>query len=170
MELRFTTPELDRLDLAATEVLLACLLSDEHPPHGVAGLVDWRLSGRVSRLIASGFATGAVGEVVLVPGRPKLTFDKVLLFGIGPRGQFTEHVFRVVVERMLGTLADLRIRNAVAQLPGRHTDCIAPERAADILLETAGGSQEHDVWTLTEPVEAQRSITHHMVQERRRRR
>jgi hypothetical protein len=170
VELRFTTPELGRLDLAATEVLLACLVTDERPPHGVVGLVDWRLSGRVSRLIASGFATGAVGEVVLIPGRPKLTFDKVLLFGIGPRGQFTEHVFRSVVERMLSTLENLRIRNAVAQLPGRHTDRIAPERAADILLETAGGSQEHDVWTLTEPVEAQRSITQHMVQERRRRR
>jgi hypothetical protein len=132
--------------------------------------VDWRLSGRISRLIASGFATGAVGEVVLVPGRPKLTFDKVLLFGIGPRGQFTDHVFRTVVERMLNTLENLRIRNAVAQLPGRHIDAIAPERAADILLETAGGSQEHDVWTLAEPAEAQRSITQHMVQERRRRR
>ncbi|MBN1610013.1 MAG: leucyl aminopeptidase [Polyangiaceae bacterium] len=167
MELRFTAPRLERLDQAGTEVLLACVASDERPPHGVAGLVDWRLAGRVSRLLATGFATGAVGEVVLIPGRPKLTFEKVLLFGTGPTGQFTEHVFRVVAERMLVTLEGLKTRNAVVELPGRHMEAIAPERAAELLLEAARGRPEHDVWTLAEPVEAQRTIAQHVVQQRR---
>jgi len=42
------------------------------------------------------------------------------------------------------------------------------ERAADILLEQAGGKAVHDVWTLAESLEAQRVITQHMIQERRR--
>jgi len=168
MDLRFTTPSLRRLDLAGTEVLVAGLAADERPPHGVAGLVDWRLSGRLSRLMMSGFATGAVGEVLLMPGRPKLPFDKVLLFGIGPQLAFDETVFREVVEKVLTTLAGLRARTAVVELPGRHLDRISAERAADILLEAAGGRREHDVWTLVEPADAQRAITQHMVQERRR--
>ena len=45
---------------------------------------------------------------------------------------------------------------------------ISAERAADILLEAAGGRPEHDVWTLVEPADAQRAITQHMIQERRR--
>ena len=167
MELRYTMPQLERLDQAGTEVLLAGLASDERPPHGIAGLVDWRLAGRVSRLLRSGFATGAVGEVVLIPGRPKLTFENVLLFGMGPTGQFTEHVFRAVAERMLVTLEGLRTRNAVVELPGRHREAIAPERAAELLLEAARGRPEHDVWTLAEPVEAQRVIAQHVVQQRR---
>jgi hypothetical protein len=77
-------------------------------------------------------------------------------------------VFRSVVERMLATLEGLRARTAVVELPGRHFGAIAPERAADVLLESVGGRQEHDVWTLVEPLEAQRSITQHMIQERRR--
>lgn len=170
MELRFVKPELGTLDLAGTEVLASCLQSDERPPHGVSGLVDWRLAGRVSRLMASGFASGQIGEVVLVPGRPKLPFEKILLFGTGPRAQFSEHVFRVVIERMLVTLERLKTRNAVVELPGRHLDALPPDRAADILLEAATGRPEHDVWTLAEPIEAQRAITQHMVQERRRRR
>jgi hypothetical protein len=72
------------------------------------------------------------------------------------------------VEKMLRTLEGLRARTAVVQLPGRHFGGIAPERAADILLESAGGRPEHDVWTLVEPQEAQRVITQHMIQERRR--
>ncbi len=168
MDLRFTIPHLRQLDLSGTEVLVATLASDERPPRGVAGLADWRLAGRISRIVASGFATGEVGEVLLVPGKPKLPFDKIVLFGVGERKAFNERVFRAVVERMLATLEGLRARTAVVELPGRHFGAIAPERAADVLLESVGGRQEHDVWTLVEPPEAQRSITQHMIQERRR--
>lgn len=168
MELLFTTPELRKLDLAATEVLVAAVAADERPPHGLAGLVDWRLAGRVSALLRSGFLRGGVGEVVLVPGKPKLPFDKVVLFGMGERAAFDEQVYRAVVGRILHTLEGLRARTAVVELPGRHLEAIAPERAADILLESAGGSQDHDVWTLVETSDAQRVITQHMIQERRR--
>lgn len=168
MDLRFTLPSLRKLDLSGTEVLVAALAADERPPHGVAGLVDWRLAGRVSRLIQEGFATGRIGEVLLVPGKPKLPFDKVLLFGMGPLGQYSELAFRAVLQNMLHTLEGLRARTAVVELPGRHRDVITAERAADILLEMAGPRPEHDVWTLVEPAEAQRLITQHMIQERRR--
>jgi hypothetical protein len=168
LDLRFTTPELRKLDLVGTEVIVSTLASDERPPHGVTGLLDFRLAGRISKLIQSGFATGRVGEVVLVPGKPKLPFDKLLLFGIGRQLDFNDPVFRAVLDKMLRTLEGLRVRSAVVELPGRHFDAISPERAADILLESAGGQKEHDVWTLIEPLEAQRAITQHMIQERRR--
>jgi hypothetical protein len=168
LDLRFTTPELRKLDLLGTEVIVSTLASDERPPHGVTGLLDFRLAGRISRLIASGFATGRVGEVLLVPGKPKLPFDKLLLFGIGKQTEFNDPVFRSVLDKILRTLEGLRARTAVVELPGRHFDAISPERAADILLESAGGQKEHDVWTLIEPLEAQRAITQHMIQERRR--
>jgi hypothetical protein len=156
------------LDLSDTEVIVAALASDERPPHGVVGLLDFRLAGRISALIKSGFATGQVGEVVLIPGKPKLPFDKLLLFGIGRRQDFGDPVFRAVLDKVLRTLEGLRARTAVVELPGRHFEGISPERAADILLESAGGHKEHDVWTLVEPAEAQRAITQHMIQERRR--
>lgn len=168
MELRFTLPSLRKLDLLGTEVILAALAEDEQPPHGVAGLLDWRMAGRISSLIERGFVNGKLGEVVLLPGKPKLPFDKVLLFGVGPRADFSEAVFRHVVDKMLTTLEGLRARSAVVELPGRHFDAIRPDRAADILLESAGSKPMHDVWTLAEPLEAQRLITQHMIQERRR--
>lgn len=168
MELRFTLPTLRKLDLLGSEVILAALALHEQPPHGVAGLLDWRLAGRISALMERGFATGALGEVLLVPGKPKLPFDKVLLFGVGPRADFSESVYRLVVEKMLSTLEGLRARSAVVELPGRHFDGIRPDRAADILLECAGSKPMHDVWTLAEPLEAQRLVNQHMIQERRR--
>lgn len=168
MDLRFSTPELRKLDLLGTEIIVSTIASDERPPHGVTGLLDFRLAGRISRLIQAGYASGKVGEVLLIPGKPKLPFDKILLFGIGPRSEFNDPVFRSVLNKILRTLEGLRARTAVVELPGRHFDAISPERAADILLEAAGGQKEHDVWTLIEPAEAQRAITQHMIQERRR--
>lgn len=168
MDLRFSTPELRKLDLLGTEIIVSTIASDERPPHGVTGLLDFRLAGRISRLIQAGFATGKVGEVLLIPGKPKLPFDKILLFGIGKRSEFNDPVFRTVLNKILRTLEGLRARTAVVELPGRHFDAISPERAADILLESTGGQKEHDVWTLIEPAEAQRAITQHMIQERRR--
>ncbi len=149
-------------------MILAGVASDETPPHGLAGLLDWRLAGRISKLIERGFITGKVAEVVLVPGKPKLPFDKVLLFGVGNRADFSEPVYRVVVEKMLGTLEGLRARSAVVDLPGRHFDGIRPDRAADILLEYAGSKPMPDTWTLAETLESQRLVTQHMIQERRR--
>lgn len=168
MDLRFTTPDLVALDQSGTELLVACITSDERPPHGVAGLVDWRLAGRLSKLMRRGFATGEVGEVLLLPAKPKLAFDKVVLVGIGARAEFEEALYRSLIERILRTLEELRARTAVVELPGRHFNAIEPARAADVLLEVVGPSRQHDVWTLVENAEAQKSITRHMIQERRR--
>jgi hypothetical protein len=168
MELRFTLPNLRKLDLSGTEVLVCSFAKGERPPKGVAGLVDWRLVGRLSRLVAKGFVSGALGETLLVPGRPKLPFDKILLFGIGEEPDFSELVFRTVVGKILVTLEGLKARTAVVELPGRHLGAISPERAADILLEMAAGRSEHDAWTLVEPLEAQRVIAQQTILERRR--
>lgn len=168
MDLRFIPPNLRNLDLAGTEVLVATLTCGEHPPRGVAGLLDWRLAGQLSGLLRAGFISGALAEVLLLPGKAKLPFDKVLLFGIGTAESFSELVFRATVQRMLQTLEGLKARSAVVELPGRPRNAILPERAADILLEMVGPSPLHDVWTLVEPAEAQRAISQHMIQERRR--
>jgi hypothetical protein len=149
-------------------VLVATTLEDERPPHGVAGLIDWRLSGRVSQLMLSGFATGKLDEVLLLAGKPQMPFDKLLLFGAGPRADFGERVFRHVLERILNTLEGLRARAAVVELPGRHFGGITAEQAAAILLESAASRPDHDVWTLVETPEAQRIVSQQLVQERRR--
>jgi hypothetical protein len=168
VELRFTLPNLRALDKLGTEILVANTTVDERPAQGVAGLVDWRLAGRLSRLMQRRFLTGELGEVVLVPAKPKLPFDKVLLFGLGRRQDFDLSVYHAVLERILRTLEGLRARTAVVELPGRHFDAITAEHAADLLLSSVGGSREHDVWTLVESADPQRAVTHHMIQERRR--
>ena len=124
----------------------------------------------MTHLLRSGFVEGKQGEVVLMPGRPRMTFDKILLFGAGPREGFDEARYREVMHHMLDVVASLASRIAVVQLPGRGSDVITAERAADMLLEVAGRdeSRRHDVWTLVEGIEARRGIEQQMIEERRR--
>lgn len=168
MELRFVVPDLRKLDETSSEVLACGVFADERPPTGIAGLIDWRLAGRVSSLMLDGFVEGRLGEVVMIPLRPKLPFDKGLLFGLGERGSFAHAQFRQTVVQMLKTMEGLCARSAVVELPGRHTGIIGAEDATTILLESAGSRPEHDAWTLVEPPEEQKRITTRMMEQRRR--
>ncbi len=170
MELRFVHPQLGRLDELDAELLFATVFEDERPPHGVAGLCDWRLGGRVARLLAERFFTGALGDVILLPGRPKTTFDKICLFGAGARASFDETAYVAIVRRMLRTMTDLRARGGVVELPGRHAGLIAAERAAEIVLEEAvQHAGEIDVWVLVESAPARAAIEKLVFEQKRRR-
>ncbi len=171
MDLQFVSPRLSHLDALESEILACCVWEDQRPCDGVAGLCDWRLAGRISRLFRSGFLRGRRGEVMMLPGRPRLSFDKLLLFGAGSVAEFDDVACRDVLDHMLRTIGGLRSRISVVQLPGRQSELIAAEKAADMLLEATtrdADAHRNDVWTLVEDGAARRRIQQHMIEERRR--
>jgi hypothetical protein len=169
MDLSFLEPNLRRLyDAEAAEVCACSIWSDERPARGFAALIDWRLGGRLSALLKSGFVTGAAGERLLVPGKPHVPFEKVLIVGLGARSQFDEDAFREAVLGIARTLAGLRVRRAVVELPGRANDAIDPERAVTLTLECVGASPEHDAWWLVESPAVQKRVEQRAADERRR--
>jgi hypothetical protein len=168
VDLRFLPPELRRLDEASVELCACTIWSDERPMRGFADLLDWRLGGRISALLKSDFVRGDLGETLLVPGKPHLPFEKVLVLGLGARGGFGESEFRAAVMRLAQTFEGLRVRRAVLELPGRATDAIDPERAITLTLDCVGASPEHDAWWLVDTPTAQKRIELRAADERRR--
>jgi hypothetical protein len=166
-ELRFVAPDLRRLDEAGSEVVVCGIWRDERPLTGLACLLDWRLAGRLSRLAKKGFLVGDVGEVLVLPARPRLPFDKLLACGLGPRASFGAPAFRTVLERILDALAGLSVKKAVVELPGRGDGGLEPEAAAEILLELMGSDDESAALCFVEEPEGQRRIEKH-AQERHR--
>jgi hypothetical protein len=170
MELRFVPPDLRRLDELSAEVATCALFEDDWPMTGLAGLLDWRLAGRLSALGRSGYLTGASGEVMLVPGRPRVPFEKVVLLGLGRREAFDEDACTRALERIGGVLEGLKVRRAVVELPGRADGTIAPERATELLLQGVGKSKEHDAWWLVEDERSEQVVTARARDDQRRRR
>ena len=168
MDVRFVASDLRRLDALKMEALSVPVFEDERPLRGTPGLVDWRMCGLVSRLILRGRLRGTAGETMLIAARPRLTFEKLFLFGVGKRDALDDAVFGAAVERMLATLTLARVRASVLVLPGRSGDRIAPVRAMEMFLEIAQRHPEHDEVTLVEDAEGQKAMGPVVERERRR--
>ena len=166
MDFRFVAPDLRELGLASAELLACCIWSDVRPVRGCAGLLDFRLAGRLSALSRERFLGGAKGELVFVPGRPKLPFEKVLVFGLGPRAEFTEALYATAVKHISHALEQLHVSRAVVELPGRADGSIAPERAAELLVSSIA-SEAHDAWWLVEADDGQRRMGARLETDRR---
>jgi hypothetical protein len=166
VDFRFIAPDLRQLDLASAELLACCIWSDVRPVRGLAGLLDFRLVGKLSRLSRESFLEGARGELVLVPGRPRFPFEKVLVFGLGPRAEFSDAVYETSVKHMSRALEELHVVRAVVELPGRADGALTPERAAELLVP-AIASDAHDAWWLVEESDAQRRMEPKLKRDRR---
>lgn len=155
-DLRFVAPDLRRLDETDAEVVACGVFRDERPFRGLAGLLDFRLGGKLSRLARQGFVLGAVDEAVLLPVRPRLPADKLLVVGLGPRAAFDEAIFRRVLARTLDALAGLGAKSAVVELPGRGAVALDAGTSAALLFEKLGDEQR-DALTFVEP-ERERAV------------
>ncbi len=165
MDVRFVPLELPRIDTLRAEVAVLPFFADERPLRGAAGLCDWRLCGKLSRVLQRGRVTGALGEVTLVPGRPRLPFDKLLLVGCGPGADFDEAAHAAVVTRIVRTLEGLRLRACALSLPGRGAGRLGPAEAVRWFLRSLDDDpldevivlDEADAWRAMLPVvEAER--------------
>jgi hypothetical protein len=92
----------------------------------------------------------------MLPGRPQLPFDKLVVFGLGARSAFSDDVFRQLIGRLRATLSGLHVRRAVVELAGR-TLMPAPRRA-ELLAEAMLGPDALDRFVFVDDEEGQRAI------------
>ena len=76
-------------DALARETLILGFFSDERPPKGYCGLVDWRLNGMISAEIASGRISGSFREKVACSFPGRIRVSRLLLFGMGALTELT---------------------------------------------------------------------------------
>ncbi len=168
MELKIVPPDLRRLDETSAEIVACGVWEDRWPMRGLAGLLDWRLAGRLSELAKAGFLKGEHGEALLVPGRPRVPYEKVLLLGLGPRSGFGDGTCREAIRRLLDALTGLKIRRAVVEIPGRCDGTLEPARAAELVAELVMGSEDQDAWWVVDSEDAAKAITRLAQEDRRR--
>jgi len=152
MELSYYPLTMEALDQADAEALCLFVSEDERPLTGLAGLVDWRLSGRLSRMIRAGLVIGAAGEALLTPPGMRLAFKKLFVFGLGAARTDEELAARLL--DALRRLAQAGVRDAALQLPAR----LAPERGVQTLMEGDGAISRALVFTL-EPAKLVTSLS-----------
>ncbi|OHE23825.1 MAG: hypothetical protein A3J94_12635 [Syntrophus sp. RIFOXYC2_FULL_54_9] len=86
MKIRISTASPDAL---ACETLILGFFSDERPPKGYCGLVDWRLNGMISTEIAGERISGAFLEKFAYAFPARIHVSRLLLFGLGAVSDLT---------------------------------------------------------------------------------
>jgi hypothetical protein len=160
--------ELSRWDQAPpADALCVAVWTDVRPLRGAAGLLDWRMCGRLSALLASGKVTGRQGEQTLFPTTHRLPWRLVLALGGGPRRDFSDKRFSAGVRQALNALRGLGGRRLALALPGRDgerattgpTASLTSRRALDLLLEAVDESPETlDELTVIAPAAVQKEL------------
>lgn len=154
MRVDFVKPELHQLDLIKSDALTLCLLEEDWPLRGTPGLVDWRVSGHLSRLRESGWITCNRGELVLMPLGRRLHCDKLLLAGMGSVDEFEEAVFVAGLHEVFQALGKLRAHATVMHVPN-HPQLVRPERLMELLLDVASEHPDQAEVLVVEPVDIQ---------------
>jgi hypothetical protein len=127
--------DLARWDESAHDCLVLPVFKDDRPLRGAAGLVDWRLCGRLSRLVKSNRASAEAGETMLLPAGRRLRFTRIMWFGLGDAKGYTEDRFRKDLSWILGVVTKAGITEWSIQMPGRASGLIGARRAVEIILE-----------------------------------
>jgi hypothetical protein len=86
MKIKISTASPDALN---RDTLILGFFSDERPPRGYCGLVDWRLNGMISTAIARGRVSGDFLEKMLYAFPERIRISRLLLLGLGPISELT---------------------------------------------------------------------------------
>ena len=93
------------LDEIPGQLALVTAFEDVRPLKGRAGLVDWRLNGRLSKFIRDSKFQGTKGEALLMPTRGRIDSSELLLLGVGPKTTIRDseipHLLTLIVEKVL---------------------------------------------------------------------
>lgn len=141
MAVHFLQNELQRWDDAEADALVLTFFSDERPLRGAAGLADWRLCGRLSRLIKHRRISGRRGESVMLPPGRRLNFKRVFLFGLGSSNRFDEDTYRQHVRWIRDVLKRAGVRDYAVQPPGRAREFIGARRSLELWMEETDKDQ-----------------------------
>ncbi|MEE9913655.1 MAG: hypothetical protein K4571_18235 [Deltaproteobacteria bacterium] len=98
--------------------LVLGFFSDEKPPRGVCGLLDWRLNGLISREIKEGHIVGDFKEKVAIPFPERIGSDLLFLFGMGSLADISYDRVYTAAYEIAVTIDKMKIRDFAFDLPG----------------------------------------------------
>jgi hypothetical protein len=127
--------DLARWDESKRDALVLPVFKDDRPLRGAAGLADWRMCGRLSRLVKANKANGDAGETLMLPPGRRLKFSRLMWFGLGDAKGYSDERFRKDVKWIVDVVTKAGVKDWALQMPGRASGVIGARRAIEIVLD-----------------------------------
>ena len=126
------------IERTRAEVAIVTFFEDDRPLRGSAGRADWRLCGRLSRLISEQRVTGRRGEAVLVPTRGGMQAPLLVAIGLGSRNGFDSQDWEAIARDAIGRALKLGASTVALPLCEAEVGDLALRQRAEALLHGAG--------------------------------
>jgi hypothetical protein len=110
----------EKPDLPQHRCLVLGIFSDEKPPRGICGFIDWRLNGFISRQIKQGRITGEFREKVVIPFPRRIGAEILFLFGLGPLTEFNYDRIYASAGQIVEAVDGMRLTDFAFDLPGEN--------------------------------------------------
>lgn len=120
---------------STADTLIVNLFDDVTTPAGATGAVDTALNGAISELIAHGDLTGKVGEVGVLYPRGTIPAKRVLVVGLGKRGEFDLEGVRKAAAAGLKRARDLKAQHVATIVHGAGVAGLEAQAAAQATAE-----------------------------------
>lgn len=126
--------DLAGLDAVDFESIGLFCWADVRPLVGVAGYIDWRLCGALSRTLLNQQFVGQLHESMLMPVQSRLSFKRIFVFGLGASADYSTALAKQAIKRALSSLGEAGVDSVCVGLPSHRR---APEKTMDFygLLE-----------------------------------
>ncbi len=126
----------DGVDALDCDLLVTGMFQDERPIKGTSGWIDWRLNGRLSRLVMDKRLTGDWKETTLIPSSGRITPRMILLLGLGRTKEYSTIRLRELFAHVLETIKNLRTSSICLSLPfGGERYRVDPGKLTEVFLE-----------------------------------
>lgn len=118
-----------------TEALVVNLFEGIKSPGGATGAVDKAMNGRISALIAAGDIRGKLGEVTVLYPEGGVAAKRVIVVGLGKQEEFGPEAIRHAAGAVAQKIRSLGLTSFATVVHGSGAGGIAPEDAAQALVE-----------------------------------
>jgi hypothetical protein len=125
----------EEVDVQECDVLVTGFFRDERPLGGSAGLIDWRLSGMLSRFLVEKKLTGDWKETTLIPSQGRIAPRMILLLGLGELREYSYLHIRELSAHLLETLKKLDALDVCLSFPYEERYNVDCGKLAEVLIE-----------------------------------
>ena len=114
--------------------LVVGFFSDEKPPRGICGFLDWRLNGLISREIFLKHITGDFKEKVAIPYPDRLDSELLVLFGMGHIADLSYSRIYDAAYDIAHTVDKMKVWDFAFDLPGEGRSGLATAGVLEAMI------------------------------------
>ena len=141
MKTKLLSIDIDRIE---TEVVVLPFFSDEKPLKGAAGLIDWRMRGKISRLISQGRISGDKGESTLFLPDSRISAKKIIMSGLGDSSKFNERELKEAGGKIIQQMLHIDARDFTIAIPPKKLTSLESTDATGALIRGMAASLEKE--------------------------